>query len=239
MGKNNCRGDRNFIHCVNDAINGIVRAFLSERNLRIHFIIGVFVLIASLVFDISRLEMIAVIFSISLVIAFEMINTAIEKSVDLFTEEYNELAKFVKDVSAGAVLVTSINAAGVGCLVFFEHIVGIPYTIVNKVSDSDQKIFFIAITAVIIFVFGIKIMIGKGSYTKGGFPSGHSAVSFSIATVITFSNEKLLVSFLAYALAVIVSESRVASKIHTRIETIAGAALGMSLTVLIFNLLKM
>ena len=238
MGKNNCRGNRNFISCANDAINGIVRAFLSERNLRIHFIIGILVLVISCIFDISRLEMIAVIFSISLVIAFEMINTAIEKSIDLFTEEYSELAKFVKDVSAGAVLVTSINAAGVGYLVFFEHIEGIPYSIVNKFSYSDQKIFLIALIAVVLFVFGIKIVIGKGSYTRGGFPSGHSAVSFSIATVITFSNEKLLVSFLAYALAIIVSESRVASNIHTRIETIAGAALGMVVTMLIFNMMR-
>ena len=110
----------NIIEAFNVAIQGILYTFKYERNMKIHYFIAFLVLIISLRFDLSKLEMMILILSISLVIIAEMFNTAIENTVDLVTDKYHNLAKIAKDVAAGGVLISALNAVAVGYLIFYD-----------------------------------------------------------------------------------------------------------------------
>src|SRR5450759_2120696 len=109
---------RNPMNGFKYAIEGVVHVFRTQRHMRFHFLTMVLVLVVSLVFKLRREEVIVLLFTISLVLAAEMFNTAIEAVVDLVTQTYHPLAKFAKDIAAGAVLITVINALAVGFLLF-------------------------------------------------------------------------------------------------------------------------
>lgn len=105
------------------AFAGIWYAARYNQNMRIHFIAAILVLVAAYFFKVTGIEMAVLGIMILLVIAAEMINTAIEEMVDLITKEHHEEAKVAKDVSAGMVLVTAIGAVIIGLFIFIPHIV--------------------------------------------------------------------------------------------------------------------
>lgn len=100
------------------AFTGIKDGIKSEQNMKIHFLIMIAVIIAGIIFKISKFEWIICVILFGLVIASELFNTAIENTVDLITKERNEKARLIKDVSAGAVLVISISSAVSGFIIF-------------------------------------------------------------------------------------------------------------------------
>ena len=106
------------------ALTGIVETLKSERNFKIHVVAAIFALGLGVFFQISAIEFICVMIAISMVLTTEVVNTAIEIVVDLYTgEQIHPLAKAAKDAAAGAVLITSVNAVGVGVAVFFTRFV--------------------------------------------------------------------------------------------------------------------
>lgn len=104
------------------AFEGILYGLKYNRNLRIHFIVALAVIILSLYFGISVFEMGIVGILILLVISSEMINTALEEMVNLITSEHRKEAKIAKDAAAGMVLVTSLGSAIIGFAIFIPHI---------------------------------------------------------------------------------------------------------------------
>ncbi|MCL2559970.1 MAG: diacylglycerol kinase family protein [Turicibacter sp.] len=104
------------------ALNGVFTALKICRNLKIHYLLAVVAILAGFYFDITFLEFAVVLLTITFVVTLEMMNTAIEKVVDLLTEKYHILALIAKDVAAGAVLIASIVALIVGALIFGPHI---------------------------------------------------------------------------------------------------------------------
>ena len=102
------------------AVSGVVHALKHERNLRIHFAVAAYVLYFARYYDFSRLEYCVIILFIGAVITCEMINTAIETTVDLETSGFSRLAKTAKDVAAGAVLVSSIFSVAAGAMLFWD-----------------------------------------------------------------------------------------------------------------------
>ena len=117
--------NKNFFEALKNSINGLIYAIKEQRNLKIQLFIAIIVLIFSIVLKISKMEMIVVCLSIFFVIFAEVINTAIEKTVDLITEEYNEKAKIAKDIAAGAVVISVLNAIIVGLIIFGNEIMKI------------------------------------------------------------------------------------------------------------------
>ena len=93
--------NRSLIESFNNAINGIISALKTERNMKIHLAAAVLVLILSLFYDLSRIEFIIVCFTIALVIICELFNTAIEVIIDTIIGIYHPKAKVVKDTAAG------------------------------------------------------------------------------------------------------------------------------------------
>jgi diacylglycerol kinase len=113
---------RKLVYSFKYALQGVWFAFSNNQNLQIHLAIAVLVAVMSVVFRINGFEMGILGVIILLVIAAEMINTAIEEMVDLITNEHRQEAKIAKDVAAGMVLVTAVGSVIVGMLVFLPHI---------------------------------------------------------------------------------------------------------------------
>lgn len=107
------------------ALQGIAQSLEENQNLRIHFLVAIIVMVASILFQISRYEMGILGVMILLVISAEMINTAIEKMVDLITTEHRKEAKIAKDVAAGMVLVNALGSVIVGTIIFIPHILAL------------------------------------------------------------------------------------------------------------------
>ncbi|MBI4039855.1 diacylglycerol kinase family protein [Candidatus Daviesbacteria bacterium] len=104
------------------AIQGITTALKEEPNLKIHFVVAIFVIIAGFFFHISKPEWIIIALLIGLVFTLELTNTAIETIVDAFTNSQHPGAKRAKDVSAGAVLVAVITSVVVGLMIFLPYV---------------------------------------------------------------------------------------------------------------------
>lgn len=117
--------NKNFFEALKNSTNGLVYAIGEQKNLKIQIFIAIIVIIFSIILQINKIEMLFVCISIFFVIFAEVVNTSIEKTVDLVTEEYNEKAKIAKDVAAGAVIIASLNAIVVGIIVFLEKIIKI------------------------------------------------------------------------------------------------------------------
>jgi|SRR3989344_1571056 len=104
------------------AFEGVIHALKSDQNLRIHFVIAAIVIVVSVYFRVTPYEMGILGVVILLVIITEMINTAIEKMVDLITKEHHEEAKIAKDVSSGMVFVAAVGSVIIGILIFTPYI---------------------------------------------------------------------------------------------------------------------
>ncbi len=105
------------------AISGILYALKTQRNIKIHLAMALLIVVLSHLLNLGTLELLAIYITITMVLAMEMINTAIEVVVDMYTQEYHPLAAVAKNVAAGAVLITAINALIVGYLIFYKKII--------------------------------------------------------------------------------------------------------------------
>ena len=103
----------------------IISSFYSERNMKIHIVAIILVVILGIFLKIDEYEWIICIILFGVVVAGELFNTAIETAVDLAMPEINEKAKLAKDISAGAVLVIAIGAAISGLIIFIPKILEI------------------------------------------------------------------------------------------------------------------
>ena len=229
---------KSLIESFNIAVHGIIQALKEERNMKIHIAMAILVLVSSLFFDFTRMELLMLFFAISLVIMAEMFNTAIERVVDLVTDKYHPLAKAAKDIAAGGVLIAAINSVIVGYLLFFEKLVFMSEKVIIKISKSPIHLTFVALILVIILTVLIKTVYSDrgGTPFQGGIVSGHASISFCIATIIAFLSQNILVVLLAYGLAILVGESRIEGEIHSLREVIFGSVLGIIVGILIFQL---
>jgi len=116
------QGKTSFLESMNHAIDGISYTSDKERNFKIEIIIAILVIIAGFFFKINRVEWLVLLLTISSVLTLELINTSIERCVDLVTKDYKELAKNAKDVAAGAVLIASIFSIFIGIVIFLPKI---------------------------------------------------------------------------------------------------------------------
>lgn len=104
------------------AMRGLRAVVSSERNAKVHIVFAVMVFALALVLRISLIEFLFVFFAILLVFVAEIINTALEKTLDLISQENNHMVQLTKDMMAGAVLVTAFGAVVVAILVFGPHL---------------------------------------------------------------------------------------------------------------------
>lgn len=115
---------KEFIKSFKYAFEGLILAIKPERNLKIHFVMMVLVIIFGFIFKISNIEWMICIILFGLVISCELINTAIEQVVDIVLPNKDDRAKRAKDISASAVLVSAISSAIIGLIIFIPKIFG-------------------------------------------------------------------------------------------------------------------
>lgn len=109
--------DKTFLQGVNYCLEGISHTF-KEENFRIEVVLGIIAVIVSFILKISLVEWVIIVFMINMVLVLELLNTAFESMVDLYTQEYNKIAKATKDVIAGAVFVTCLFSLVIAFLIF-------------------------------------------------------------------------------------------------------------------------
>ncbi|HEY5557010.1 diacylglycerol kinase family protein [Acetobacterium sp.] len=105
------------------AIAGVKYTLKTQPNMRVHLGLAFIAIMAGIVFRISSSDWLALVIVISFVFILELINTAIETLVDLYTIEYHHLAKVAKDTAAGAVMVAAGMSVCVGLIIFLPKII--------------------------------------------------------------------------------------------------------------------
>lgn len=222
------------------ATSGLIYTFRTQRHMRFHLYVVVIVMLLGMFVNLGLREMLVLLFTISLVLVAEMFNSAIEATVDLVSPNYHPLAKFAKDIAAGAVLITTIIALVVGGLLILGE--GRWEQIKLNLTGESLNLGITPRIGLGLFLTFIIVVIGKGlgkrgQVLKGGLVSGHSAFGFFLAGTVMFISDNFLVSGIAILLAAIVAQSRYEAKIHSLVELSLGAAVGVVLSLLLFGLL--
>jgi diacylglycerol kinase (ATP) len=229
------------IDSFNYAFEGIIHVLRTQRNLRIHFAIAIAVIVAAVWVGVERMQLIALLLAIAFVLVAEMMNSAIEGAIDASTTSFDPNAKLAKDIAAGAVLIASVTALGVGYLVFSQAAAHRTARLLDRVRDAPAEITLVALVLVILIVIATKAWTGSGTPLRGGLPSGHAAVAFAgwmAATYVIGDDHRFLVSSLFFIMALLVAHTRVESGVHSGLEVLYGGVLGALVTLVVFQVLS-
>lgn len=228
------------IHSFRVAILGVVHTFRTQRHMRFHFYTVIVVLILGLFWNLSNRDMLILLFTISMVLAAEMFNSAIEAVVDLVQPNYHPMAKFAKDIAAGAVLITTLNAIVVGSLLLIGDLRLADLRSLLRPNEIAQATTLKTLVGIfIVFTLTVigKAMGKRGSMWHGGLVSGHSALGFFVAIAVVFlAQGNILVQLLAVMLGALVAQSRWEAGVHSLFEVCLGATVGSVLAVVIYGL---
>lgn len=143
------------------AFAGLGHCLTNERNMRIHIVIAGYILVFANFFQMSPVRWAVLLISIFLVILLEMVNTSIEKLCDLYSTQQNPKIKIIKDISAGAVLISALSAVIVGLVLFWNPPVF--WDILMFFSENVWWFTFFILTivfCVLFIVLGPKAMLG-------------------------------------------------------------------------------
>ena len=227
---------RRWIKSTNHAIEGILHAAKTQRHMRYHFYTAILILIVSFSIGISWAEVVILITLSIIVLSVEMLNSALETITDILFREYDEKAKRIKDMAAGAVLITAIGAAVIGFVILFEPVKNFFYNGLNIAKHAKSDVAVVSLIVVLIMVVLTKSFFGKGQPLRGGMPSGHAAISFSMWVAVTMISESFVPSLLVFIMAVVIAQSRVSTGAHRPLEVVVGALLGITVTFLLFKI---
>ena len=230
--------ERKFVDSFNAAVEGFIYVMRTERNMRVHFLAGILIILGGIYLNFSSAELMSLTLTITLVLFAEMVNTCVELLVDMVKSEFHPIARIIKDVSAGAVLVTAVNATIVGYLLFSKKL---PFSVedaVFRLRQSSWHLTFISLILVLTLTIMGKIIFQRGTPLRGGMPSGHAAIAFAMWTIVVFLSNNFVVIAMVFLMAFLIARHRVKDSIHTLWEVIAGAILGVLVTTIIFQIFR-
>lgn len=228
-----------FLKGFDYAYEGLVWAINHEKNMKFHLLALAILLVASLFFNLSRVEMISLVFAVCFVLGFELLNTALEQAVNLASGgKYSPFAKASKDLAAAAVFIAALNALFVAYLIFFDKFIDFYNSVFVRITKQPSHLAVITLSLVIVVTIFLKGVFyqGHGTAFKGGFVSGHTSLAFCLATIGIMQSQEVLVKLLFLLLALIIAESRYEADIHSIPEIIRGAILGTSMAMAIFGI---
>lgn len=226
---------RSLLWSVNYAIEGVVYTLRTQRNMRIHVGAAIAVIIAALMLHVDKVGVLAIVLSIGLVIVTELVNTAIEATVDIMTDRYDPMAKIAKDVAASAVLVSAALSLVVAYLTLFDPLRAVAKTGLHAVRLASPTLTVAALGLTLIVVLILKAASREGTFVHGGWPSGHTALAFAAAAVLGFVTMSASAFVLACFIALLVAQSRVETETHTIAQVLLGAMLGLLIVTAIFQ----
>ena len=117
------RGIKRLSSSLKFAFDGLKYAYKNEQSMTVHIIITILVIIFGVIFEISSLEWIVVVFCVGVMMCLELVNTSIEAAVDLVTEKYNEKAKVAKDVAAAVSVIFCFTSIIIGLIIFVPKVI--------------------------------------------------------------------------------------------------------------------
>ncbi|MBW7957831.1 MAG: diacylglycerol kinase [Deltaproteobacteria bacterium] len=239
MDKKEVTRPKNWFESLNYAIEGVIYAFKTQRHIRYHYLIAAAALFISLFLELPMTEFVLFTMAVLFLLFAEMVNTALEEIVNLVEEKHHMTAKNAKDVAAGAVLIASVGVAVMVYTIFSKYLHEPIGVAIREARAFSVHIAVISLLLVLISVVCLKALTRRGRPLHGGMPSGHAAVAFSIFTSITVLTLDPTVAILAFALALMVSHSRLLGGIHSKLEIFLGGLLGFGLTLLVFRIFFM
>jgi diacylglycerol kinase len=121
------------------AAAGMAEAFRGQRNVRIHVVAGTLAMELGVLYGLDPDAWMALVTVATVVLALELVNTALEAAVDLAHPDWHPLAKAAKDVVAGAVLVAALGALAVGCIIFGPRLSRLPTLLVTTAARQPAK----------------------------------------------------------------------------------------------------
>ncbi|HUT74233.1 MAG TPA: diacylglycerol kinase [Armatimonadota bacterium] len=222
------------------ALDGLVHVIGTHRHMRYHLVATMAVLALSVLLRVTKIEVIALILVIAMVLLAELFNTAIEVTVDLVTDSYHPLAKIAKDVAGAAMLLATLTAATVGALIFLDRRSVRQLTAGAVLHHRPANILHVLLAGavlIMILVAVTKIRGGKGTLMRGGVVSAHAALAAFLATAVYYVCPHVVAVGAAVTLTLLVCQSRVEAGIHTLREVIVGAVGAVAVTVFIFQVL--
>jgi diacylglycerol kinase (ATP) len=226
---------------MNYAFEGVIHVLRTQRNLRIHFAVAALVLVAAVVVNVAKFELLALLISITFVLIAEMLNSAVEAAIDIATTSFDPMAKLAKDIAAGAVLIAAINALVVGYIVFSDKISSRSSHLLDRLRDAPAELTLVALVLTIILVIATKAYTRRGTPLRGGIPSGHAALAFAGWVAVTYvagADHRFLISSIALIMAILVAQTRVESGVHSALEVTYGALVGALATLVIFQVFQ-
>lgn len=105
-----------------NAWHGLIHALRTQPNFLIHFTISALVICAGVILSLSPSQWIIIVLTITLGLVIELVNTSIESTVDLITNQYHVLAKISKDTSAAAMLIYALGATIIAMIIFVPRL---------------------------------------------------------------------------------------------------------------------
>lgn len=134
------------------AFRGIIYTLTNERNMRVHLVVAAYTLFFAQFYNMSSERWALLVLTISAVFALEMVNTAVERICDMYSKEQDMRIKAIKDVAAGAVLVSAVGAVFIGVFLFWntDTILSIIYGICRV--PANLTMFILTLVISILFI---------------------------------------------------------------------------------------
>jgi undecaprenol kinase/diacylglycerol kinase (ATP) len=205
--------------------------------MKFHFFAAFVVLLLALYFGLPKLEILFILLAVTLMIVTELINTAVEKAVDLAMPDRHPLAKIAKDVAAASVLVSAAFAAMVGMIVFYEPV----DLLFRNVRSAEGHSFSAGMVWILLSLTALTVIVVETRFSAKGHwvrPSLLAAVAFAVSTFIASYTTSTLIALLAYLLAFLVMLVLYDKQRRSAPALVTGAVVGSFVAVLSYYLVN-
>ncbi|MDP8253526.1 MAG: diacylglycerol kinase [Candidatus Kaelpia aquatica] len=227
---------RTFTARLNNAVEGLIGVFKDHRTVRLHLLISSLVFAGGVFLGLGRVELLFLAMALGLILFAEMINSCIEMVLDFVHPNYDKKLGKIKDMLAGTVLFMGLVSFFVIYLLISPYLETSMPRGFDRLRGASWYITFLTLAIVGAIVIISKTFFQKGTPLRGGIPSGHAAMSFSIWTIVTLLEANALLSILIFVMAVIIASSRVKEGIHSLWEITLGGLVGFLVTLTIFQI---
>lgn len=227
----------NLLESLDHAFRGLIDCLRRERNFRIHVVFALLVLPGAVFLGLNLVEFLLLLFVVALVLVAELVNTALEKMLDLLAPGRSIKVREIKNIGAAFVLVAAIASLFCGFLLLGAHLPAEVSGTIEAVRRSPWYLTVLGMLLTVLAVIALKVRLRARSLFRGGMPSGHAAFSFAMMMAIFYTTASPLALLMTLPLASLVAQSRVRRGIHTWLEVLLGALLGMLLMTAVFQLI--
>lgn len=228
--------NKNFVTALHHSVDGIIKAFKTERNLRIDYFCAVCVLLAGVILGLSKTEFVCLCLTVGFVIFAEMMNSVVEYIVDLVTDKYDDRAKAAKDIAAGGVLMSSSISVIVAYFLFADKLKNASSNLLTAIFSSNSNILFTIVFMIVILIVILKGLFGRGEEYAHSGPSLKVALAFGLTTYACIITRSYLVGCICGLLSLMIFGMKVNNTKAKTSNIVFSAILGIIIVLLVYEL---